>query len=260
VPSLRLPRLSWQSGTSARDEERGLARDQEKEGDKDTTEAEWFTPLVVASFAVALLAVVGYALAEDWNIQILALALLIAGGAFVTGGLLGFLFGIPRALTGRAEDDVESGRGYGANTNLEQISDWLTKILVGVGLVQITTIGRHFGDLITFLGPALGGDPYGESFAAATLIIFGVSGFLVFYLLTRIDLPPALAQADRLSVRTLERKLAEVRQTAEEVKQTQREQEERDVLALTLLGRQLTPEPGAPSIKQDELDEAIAGA
>jgi hypothetical protein len=87
-----------------------------------------------------------------------------------------------------------------------------------------------------------------------------VSGFLVFYLLTRIDLPPALAQADRLSVRNLERKIAEVQQTAEEVKQTQREQEERDVRALTLLGRQLTPEAGAPSIKQDELDEAIAGA
>jgi hypothetical protein len=156
VPSLRLPRLSWQSWTPARDEEQGPARDKEKGGDKDATEAEWFTPLVVTSFAAALLAVVGYALAEDWNIQILALALLIAGGAFVTGGLLGFLFGIPRALTGRAEDDVESGRGYGANTNLEQISDWLTKILVGVGLVQITTIGRHFGDLITFLGPALG--------------------------------------------------------------------------------------------------------
>jgi hypothetical protein len=104
----------------------------------------------------------------EWST--LAVAALVAGGAFVAGGLLGFLFGIPRSLAGPegAEDKASAG-AYRPNTNLEQISDWLTKILVGVGLVQFTTLARHAGDLVTFLGPALGGDPLGESFAGATL-------------------------------------------------------------------------------------------
>ena len=91
-----------------------------------------------------------------------------------------------------------SGTGaYRPNTNLEQISDWLTKILVGVGLVQFTTLARHAGDLVEFLGPPLGGAPLGESFAGATLVIFSISGFLAFYLVTRIYLPRAFAHADR---------------------------------------------------------------
>jgi glucosamine-6-phosphate deaminase len=66
------------------------------------------------------------------------------------------LFGIPRSLAGPegAEDKAAAG-AYRPNTNLEQISDWLTKILVGVGLVQFTTLAQHAGDLVTFLGPAL---------------------------------------------------------------------------------------------------------
>lgn len=136
-----------------------------------------------------------YAWAE-WST--LAVAALVAGGAFLVGGLLGFLFGIPRSLAGpeAAEERATTG-GYRPNTNLEQISDWLTKILVGVGLVQFTTFAQHAGDLVTFLGPALGGDPLGESFAGATLVVYSVSGFLAFYLVTRLYLGRAFASADR---------------------------------------------------------------
>jgi hypothetical protein len=87
--------------------------------------------------------------------------------------------------------------GFAGLNLLEQISDWLTKILVGVGLVQFTTLAQHAGELVEFLGPPLGGDPLGESFAAATLVVFGISGFLAFYLVTRIYLPLAFAYTDR---------------------------------------------------------------
>jgi hypothetical protein len=62
-------------------------------------------------------------------------ALAIAAASGLVGGLLGFLFGIPRTVQGTGAST--SGPQYDANTNLEQVSDWLTKILVGVGLVQI---------------------------------------------------------------------------------------------------------------------------
>src|SRR5690242_16782606 len=45
-----------------------------------------------------------------------------AGAFFAVGMSAGFIFGIPR------------GSHKYVNSNLEQISDWLTKILVGVGL------------------------------------------------------------------------------------------------------------------------------
>jgi len=95
---------------------------------------------------------------DDWDV--VALAALVAGGAFGVGGLVGFLFGIPRSLAGiKTEDDKSQSGAYRANTNLEEISDWLTKILVGVGLVQFATFAQHFRELVDFMGPAFGSAP-----------------------------------------------------------------------------------------------------
>lgn len=148
--------------------------------------------VVVVIPVASLLAILVYTWG-DWDS--LAVAWLVAGGAFVAGGLLGFLFGIPRSLAG-ARDAADAG-DYSPNTNLEQISDWLTKILVGVGLVQFTILAQHAGELVEFLGPAFGGKELGETFAGATLVVFSISGFLSFYLVTRISLPGAFAHADR---------------------------------------------------------------
>src|SRR5204862_8287798 len=116
--------------------------------------------------AIALLAIVIYAWG-DW--ARLAVAGLVAGGAWVTGGLIGFLFGIPRSLADQDRRGDQSGPSarYQANTNLEQISDWLTKILVGVGLVKFTAFARLIVDLVSFLWPAHGGAYMGEIFAGA---------------------------------------------------------------------------------------------
>jgi hypothetical protein len=58
----------------------------------------------------------------------------IAIASAATGYLLGFLFGISRSLQG-GDSSESNSQSFPGNTNLEQISDWLTKILVGVGLV-----------------------------------------------------------------------------------------------------------------------------
>jgi hypothetical protein len=56
------------------------------------------------------------------------------GGAFtVMGFVLGFLFGVPRVQT----PDDNSKSPLQANTNLEQISDWLTKLLTGAALASL---------------------------------------------------------------------------------------------------------------------------
>jgi len=144
----------------------------------------------------AVLAMVVYSASEGG----LAMAMLAAAASFAVGALLGFLFGIPRAnATQHVITSVENQGGatqadpsapmYGPNTNLEQISDWLTKILVGVGLVQIGQIGGAINTLADGLAPGLG--TYGHAAAVTLLISFTVTGFLSSYLFTRLRLQGA---------------------------------------------------------------------
>jgi len=65
----------------------------------------------------------------------------VSGASFVLGFLIGFLFGVPRTVESNDPTLTKNSQTrVHANTNLEQISDWLTKILVGVGLTQIMPI------------------------------------------------------------------------------------------------------------------------
>ncbi len=58
-----------------------------------------------------------------------------SGAAFFIGTIMGFIFGFPKART-----KGMSASGYGDNTNLEEVSDWLTKIIVGIGISQFTKL------------------------------------------------------------------------------------------------------------------------
>ena len=139
------------------------------------------------------------------------------GGAFV-----GFIFGIPKTIqqgskpqpsaaptTGQIETttkDGESGEtseGYLSNTNLEEISDWLTKILVGVGLTQLTTLPQGLNKVATHLAPGLGNFGSSTVFAICLMILNVVGGFLLSYLCTRIFLKGALLQIDKSEVKNI---------------------------------------------------------
>lgn len=86
------------------------------------------------------------------------------------------------------------------NTNLEQISDWLTKILVGVGLIQIKEIKNAVSGAAVYIAQGIGEQH--RTFAAALVVYFSVIGFLNGYLLTRLWLAGAFSRADRESTRT----------------------------------------------------------
>lgn len=225
-------------------------------GGKDADVGKWIPYLVVGP----ALGVVGIVV-QAWHLDsgsVFAIALLVAGAAFLVGGLLGFLFGIPRLLATSVAapppadgQETASAGGqlspYAPNTNLEQISDWLTKILVGVGLVELGKLASGTNHLVDFLAPSLGGDPSGASFALALLVLYGISGFLIVYLVTRVYLGRAFAQADQL-VRRIDR-----------VEAAQRQQK-RDVDALTLATRYLDSDAASAAIPQETLNESVAGA
>lgn len=125
--------------------------------------------------------------------------------------LVGFLFGIPRVL--QADNAAEKKTGYEqrVNTNLEQISDWLTKIIVGLGLVQLRTVPEKLHQAATFMAQSFttGSAPPTNaaiSFAGAFIVFFSVLGFLAGYLSTRLFLAAAFFRADRPPELVVEKK------------------------------------------------------
>lgn len=181
--------------------------------------------------------------------------------AAVVGGLLGFLFAIPR--TSQGEDSTRfqvegAPRGdrvvdYHANTNLEQISDWLTKILVGVGLTQITTLPENLRQVSTFVARGLGEGPSAPAFAGSILVVFTICGFLQSYLWTRLYLPGEFRQAD---IKSLANQVSQVNQKVANLER----QAERDAVAIGYAQRQLNPSTDAPPVPPEELSEAIRAA
>lgn len=150
------------------------------------------TPL----FAVA--AVLIYAASENvqhgstfWSV--LAVGLATAGAALLAGVLLGFLFGLPRVAV-RGNPDAGSS-GLETNSNLDEVSDWLTKILVGLGLVQLGRISHAVSGIGRELAPGLGGVPGAKGFAIALLIYAAIDGFLIGYIWTRVDLSRVFQRA-----------------------------------------------------------------
>jgi hypothetical protein len=131
----------------------------------------------------------------------------VALAASTAGAVAGFIFGIPRSLQGDAPAADGVMRGAVAtprdNTNLEQISDWLTKILVGVGLTQIGHLGGALATVSKVVAAGLGGaaalQRSDATVAGATIVYFLICGFLSVYLWTRLYLPGAMVASARYS-------------------------------------------------------------
>ncbi|KJS55535.1 hypothetical protein [Streptomyces rubellomurinus] len=155
--------------------------------------AKWAAAGVLAG--TGLLGLVLFALGRERAWQALGGGLVVAGASAVLGGALGFLFGVPRVRGGSGGSGEPQG-SYAPNTNLEQVSDWLTKVLLGVGLTQLGSLGERLHQLGTALAPVLGGDDAAVPFGAALVLYFLVLGFLAGWLVTRLALPRVLTSAD----------------------------------------------------------------
>lgn len=139
--------------------------------------------------------------------RILGLGLLFAGACTICGWNLGLLFGIPRSLARSNGGTPSAGAGSAAgggdatsqvNTNLEGISDWLTKTIVGVGLTSLTSAPAYIWDIskkINTLG--FGWDKHGALLALAVMLYFGPGGFWMGYVGTRTILTKFFDQIDR---------------------------------------------------------------
>ena len=128
--------------------------------------------------------------------------LLIGTAAFSIGGFLGFIFGVPR--TGTTDAAVQS------NTNLEQVSDWLTKIVVGVSLVNAYRINAQltlFRENLDNVFPGINGAGIAGCLVAGSA---AASGFLLTYLRAKTDLVEAFSDTFSALAGAAKAKLAQV--------------------------------------------------
>jgi hypothetical protein len=180
-----------------------------------------------------------------------------AGAATLAAALLGFIFGVPFTRDGSVAFRGDDGEGtpnkekspgfnlsspYRPNTSLEQISDWLSKMLVGVGLVEIKAIPGKLEILAAYVARGLGGGTQSETFALAVLVFFGVCGFLFGFLWARIYLRRWFTEADRDIVKKLDDKLSKI---------------DADARALALVTQQLNRGPDEDPVSDAELAEAV---
>lgn len=205
--------------------------------------------VLVALASPALIGIAVYA-ADEGSWSVFALALLIAACSFALGALLGFLFGIPQYFAKGADATPPpagqpSKASYQPNTNLTQVSDWLTKIIIGVGLVQFGQLTDTLGRLGDSLESPLGGEPAAKPFGIAVVVGFFVIGFLVGYLYTRLRLQWAFIAADRGAFEDV---------AAEKVQ----EQSEDDAKFIKLASDLL--DPATPQPSKEQLQDAATAA
>lgn len=169
----------------------------------------------------------------------LSTSLMIAFASAVAGTLVGFIFGIPRIRKNEdttstvvdnnttSDEGIKVNNGTAdfetssvqANTNLEEISDWITKIIVGVGLVELTQIRISIDNMGKRLSDALGGDRTAFVFSIAVVTMYFIGGFFLGYLWSRIFLPKILVESREESIlKKLNTKVAELKKKKSELK------------------------------------------
>ena len=200
-----------------------------------------------ARFVAAALLALG-----AWLVSVgeaLAAALLVFIATASIGAIVGFLFGVPRPLsesgpgaasaaaaassaaaspagsaagaaaaapTQAALSAPAASPGWYANTNLTQVSDWLTKIIVGVGLVEATRVGGVAQDIAAYVRPLLFGGDFGAALVVPALMLIGlIVGFMYCYLFTQLFLAALMAQTAEAISRNVDLFQAEPRASSE---------------------------------------------
>jgi tetratricopeptide (TPR) repeat protein len=134
--------------------------------------------------------VIGYAVTlpgTGW--KLLFLAILICAASFISGFFLGFLFGIPKR-------NVSNESDYNLSTNLVDISDWLTKIIIGLGLIEIKRIPGLLQAIGSYIQLQTGGDNSIKIFSATCIVYFSVFGLYYGYNYMRLFLSGQFKEAD----------------------------------------------------------------
>jgi tetratricopeptide (TPR) repeat protein len=147
------------------------------------------------------IAVIGFALnlhKDCWKLLFLSMVLALA--SFICGFFLGFLFGIPKRSANNESD-------YIISSNLGDISDWLTKIIIGLGLVEIRKIPEFLQSIGSYIQVETNSEKSVQIFTICILLYFSIFGLYFGYNYIRLFLSSIYKGADEgLNRKKLEEK------------------------------------------------------
>jgi hypothetical protein len=164
----------------------------------------------VAVLSVAVMASAGSSPAAGAIGSGVTMFLLFTASAAI-GAALGFLFGLPRA---RFTDELSAAAGstgatggppaaplhpsahYLANSNLIKVSDWLTTIVIGLGLVNLGGLFPALRTLATALQDPLGGTAHAGAIGISVMIVGVLTGFVLVYVFTTIRIRQLLEDSE----------------------------------------------------------------
>lgn len=111
--------------------------------------------------------------------------------SFFLGSFLGFLFGFPAHDNGQFQDK------YQRNSSLKEITSWLTKIIVGIALIELKDIFTYSQILVNNLSNSLVNDSSQVVIISCILGVFFVLGFIVLYILSVTTIFEELVKNDK---------------------------------------------------------------
>jgi hypothetical protein len=164
------------------------------------------TVAVTLVVAIVVVAVLLGLFSHDGGAGVTVFVLFAASAA--AGAALGFLFGLPRArvsdISAAGPADVPPAPAkpstyYLTNSNLIKVSDWLTTIVIGLGLVNLGKLVPAIRSLSHALEAPLGNAPYSGAIGVAVLIVGLLAGFILDYLWTSIRVRELLEESERQS-------------------------------------------------------------
>jgi hypothetical protein len=151
------------------------------------------------AIAVAVGGIILYATTTANPEKTIAFGGMIAAAALVAGSVIGFLFALPRSVsisTGQEKAEELSNITVRPNTNLEEVSDWITKIIVGLTLTQLGKIPGAASHLFYVLGQSLGTPPESTIFAGCIVTYSSIVGLVNGWLTTRIYISQWMRETD----------------------------------------------------------------
>jgi hypothetical protein len=181
--------------------------------------------LVFFALSIGIVGEVLYAFAVRPWLATFSASLLFSLAALVAGGLFGFLFGLPHAGGGtssapRKPPAEQGGGAIGSeqvaldlgpqtseatpSTNLQQIADWLTKLILGAGLTQLGRLPHGSYVLFHAMSPSIGASPSATAVVGGIVIYFAVLGFVIGWLATYFLVTPAVTRVEKSAASLIE--------------------------------------------------------
>ena len=280
------PFKSFFKATKNNDKKVGGKGESETDINRLPDELQW-------SLLFAILVIIAYS-TSIYSWEIFSRLAISALATFLSGWFAGFLFGIPRTLPHTLQSRIESlNRKYSTtsqqatvessqspepnaklsdspfsvNTNLEDISDWLTKIIVGVTLTQIGPIKDNLNIIVNFLAgdlpPNLPSNALFtinnfKGFILAVLVYFFVIGFIFGYLWARFNfanISQLIEHQTKTQLQLISSQLSKQSSQLSEQIETQNRKEEIAAKLQRLVNQQYTVKE--PSIDSEELRKTI---